>query len=317
MPDRTDNLACLAQTSSPVCSAANHWSWRRELFALALAVGTGIAAIALMVGAAFMMAALQIRLTPNPNAPLPLASLPPDPELELDAFVHGRAIYATVCITCHGPNGRGMPGLGRDLTRSTFVYENTDRALAAFIRTGRPADHQLNITKVAMPPMAGRSDMTEENLSQVVVFLRGLQDPRRIPASAADTPNPVVLAPPPPSDAERAKALAAAGGDAELAEFIASGSRLFVASCASCHGRDAKGMPGLGRDLTISTFVAERDDDAMLAFLLKGRDTSDPLNITKVAMPPKGGNPALNEDDLLDIIAFLRSVHFPTQGTKR
>jgi len=317
MPDRTNHLECPAQASSPARGAANLWSWRHEASALAIALGTGIAALALMIGAAFMMGALQIRLTPNPNAPLPLAALPPEPELDLEAFVHGRAIYAIVCITCHGPNGRGMPGLGRDLTRSTFVSENKDRALAAFIRAGRPADHPLNLTKVAMPPMAGRTDMTEENLAQVVVFLRGLQDPRRVPASAANTPNPVVLAPPPPSDEDRAKALAAAGGDAELAEFIASGSRLFVTSCASCHGRDAKGMPGLGRDLTTSTFVAERDDDQMLAFLLKGRDTSDPLNITKVAMPPKGGNPALNEDDLLDIIAFLRSVHGPTQGAAR
>ena len=47
------------------------------------------------------------------------------------------------------------------------------------------------------------------------------------------------------------------------------------------------------------------DDDA-LAFVKKGRSTSDPLNTTKVDMPPKGGNPALSDDDVLDIISYLR-----------
>lgn len=285
------------------------WNWPHELRALAAAVSAGIAAIGLMVGAAFMMAAVQTRLTPNPNAPLPIASLPPGPELDLDAFVHGRAIFATVCITCHGPDGRGIRGLGRDLTHSLFICEQRDTALSAFIAKGRLVSDPLNLTKVEMPPRGGRPDMTEENVAQVVTFLRGLQDPRRVPVAAATTPNPVVLVPPPPSKDDLAKALAAAGGDAELAEYIANGARLFAASCTSCHGRDAKGMPNLGKDLTISSFIAERSEDQMLEFLKKGRDPNDPLNTTKVAMPPRGGNPALNDDDLLDIVSFLRSIH--------
>ncbi len=31
-------------------------------------------------------------------------------------------------------------------------------------------------------------------------------------------------------------------------------------------------------------------------------------NTTKVDMPPKGGNPALKDDDLVNIAAFLRSL---------
>lgn len=301
----------MSGVTQPTVSARvpHHWSWSHELGALAIALVAGIAAIGLMIGAAFAMSAAQRRLTPNPNAPLPIASLPPEPELDLQAFVHGRAIFATVCSTCHGPDGRGMRGLGRDLTHSLFVCEQRDPALAAFIAKGRTASDPLNLTKVEMPPRGGRPDMTDENLSQVVAYLRGLQDPRRIPGAASTTPNPVVLVPPPPSKDDLAKALAAAGGDAELAEYIANGARLFAASCTSCHGRDGKGMPNLGKDLTVSTFLTQRNDDQMLEFLKKGRDPNDPLNTTKVAMPPKGGNPALNDDDLLDIVAFLRSIH--------
>ena len=34
----------------------------------------------------------------------------------------------------------------------------------------------------------------------------------------------------------------------------------------------------------------------------------DPANTTGVAMPPKGGNPALKEADLADIVAYLRTL---------
>jgi mono/diheme cytochrome c family protein len=87
------------------------------------------------------------------------------------------------------------------------------------------------------------------------------------------------------------------------------GKTVFEGTCISCHGPDAKGLPGLGKDLTTSKFVAEQTDDQMLAFVKKGRPASDPANTTKVDMPPKGGNPALTETDLVNVIAFVRSIH--------
>ncbi|MEP7356672.1 MAG: c-type cytochrome [Anaerolineales bacterium] len=89
----------------------------------------------------------------------------------------------------------------------------------------------------------------------------------------------------------------------------ANGQTLFLATCSACHGPDATGVVGLGKNLTTSTFVAERTDAEMLAFIQTGRPASDPLNTTGVAMPPLGGNPALTDANLMDIIAFLRSIH--------
>jgi disulfide bond formation protein DsbB len=92
-------------------------------------------------------------------------------------------------------------------------------------------------------------------------------------------------------------------GDAE------KGKQLFVASCSACHGPNGEGVQGLGKDMQHSEFVAGLSDEELLAFLKVGRDMSDPLNTTGVAMPPKGGNPALNDEQLTDIIAFMRSIH--------
>jgi disulfide bond formation protein DsbB len=65
----------------------------------------------------------------------------------------------------------------------------------------------------------------------------------------------------------------------------------------------------LGKDLRDSAFVMGLDDDELITFLAKGRPTSDPLNTTKVDMPPRGGNPALNEDRLFQVVAYLRWLH--------
>lgn len=88
-----------------------------------------------------------------------------------------------------------------------------------------------------------------------------------------------------------------------------NGKALFATTCAACHGPEGKGVQGLGKDMTTSTFIAGKSDEEMLAFVKIGRPISDPLNTTKVDMPPKGGNPALTDDQLKDIIAFIRTIH--------
>ena len=86
------------------------------------------------------------------------------------------------------------------------------------------------------------------------------------------------------------------------------GKQLFLQVCAACHGPDAKGLPNLGKDLTTSKFIQEKTDQELLAFVKVGRSPTDPLNTTGIAMPPKGGNPALTDQDILDIIAYLRTL---------
>ena len=93
------------------------------------------------------------------------------------------------------------------------------------------------------------------------------------------------------------------GGD------TASGQQLFVTNCGACHGPAAEGLPGLGKPLTTSEFVSGLSDEDLLTFIKAGRLPDDPLNTTGVAMPPKGGNPALTDEQLQDIIAYIRSIH--------
>ncbi|HZW11486.1 MAG TPA: cytochrome c [Phycisphaerales bacterium] len=96
--------------------------------------------------------------------------------------------------------------------------------------------------------------------------------------------------------------------DEEWAEYVANGTKLYGTTCVACHGVGGAGISGLGKALANSAFVQGQDDDTLLAFIQKGRDPSDPANTTGIGMPAKGGNPALSEDDILDVIAYLRTL---------
>lgn len=86
------------------------------------------------------------------------------------------------------------------------------------------------------------------------------------------------------------------------------GKDYYMQSCTACHGPDAKGIQGLGKDLNNNEFIKTRSDEELLKYVLEGRMPDHPLNTTGVAMPPKGGNPALTEAQIVDIIAYMRTL---------
>ena len=112
-------------------------------------------------------------------------------------------------------------------------------------------------------------------------------------------------------------ALAACGGGAAPAATstpagpvgdASKGAEKFAGTCITCHGPDATGVTGLGKDLTTSEFVKAKSDAELIAFVKVGRPASDPANTAGVDMPPKGGNPVLTDQDLADIVAYLRTL---------
>lgn len=229
-----------------------------------------------------------------------LIAAPAEGMVPVSDAVRGRDLFTSACIACHGPQGTGVEGLGKNLVQSDFVAGRTDEELWQFLVTGRP-----NARPMPMPPKGGRDDLTDDDLRHIVAFVRGLQDPRRMP----ELPAVVATA---PSEEQKTAALKAAGGDAELAEYIASGDKLFHSTCIACHGKAGVGVQGNGKALAKNSFVQSLDDDGLLAFIKQGRTPTDPKNTTGIQMPPKGGNPALSDDDILDIISYLRTL----QGDK-
>ncbi len=88
----------------------------------------------------------------------------------------------------------------------------------------------------------------------------------------------------------------------------AHGQQLAGESCSSCHGREFRGVKGLGPALTDNGFIQDHTDDELVDFIKEGRSKDDPDSETGLAMPPYGGNPRLTDDDLADIVTFLRTL---------
>jgi disulfide bond formation protein DsbB len=89
----------------------------------------------------------------------------------------------------------------------------------------------------------------------------------------------------------------------------AKGKGHFETTCIACHGPGGVGVEGLGKGLATSEWVkAQSDADLILFLAARGRPASDPLNTTGVDMPVKGGNPALKDQDLADIVAYMRQL---------
>ncbi len=86
-----------------------------------------------------------------------------------------------------------------------------------------------------------------------------------------------------------------------------AGEDIYKATCTACHGGDLAGIDGLGLPLAPSDFVSSQSEKDLAAFITQGRPTSDPDSTTGVDMPPKGGNPSLDDQDLLDVAAYLQA----------
>lgn len=92
------------------------------------------------------------------------------------------------------------------------------------------------------------------------------------------------------------------------AERVAAGKARFEKTCSTCHGKDATGMPKLGKNLHENQFIQSKTDDEMVKFIETGRPAWDPANTRGVDMPPRGGDPTLTESDIRNIVAFLRTL---------
>ena len=84
------------------------------------------------------------------------------------------------------------------------------------------------------------------------------------------------------------------------------GGTLYAANCASCHGANLEG--GIGAVLNpidkLPRVPNGLDPTFLIAIITNGRQpqSGDPKSI---AMPPKGGNPNLSDQDIKDLAAYI------------
>jgi mono/diheme cytochrome c family protein len=150
-----------------------HSEQRTKTLPLALALGAGLA-LAGLTGCGQNSSATPPAASddsaPQQTGPVEQTASPPAPSAE-----HGRQLFAATCAGCHGPQGQGIPHLGKDLQTSKFVAGLNDAQLADFITQGRAVNDPLNTTHVPMPPKGGNPALSTQDIADIVAYLRQLQ----------------------------------------------------------------------------------------------------------------------------------------------
>lgn len=89
---------------------------------------------------------------------------------------------------------------------------------------------------------------------------------------------------------------------AEVGASLENGRAAYEMSCAVCHGAGGKGdIPGVP-DFTKKGNSLSKSDQELFQNILNGYQSPGSF----MEMPPKGGNQDLSEQDIRDIILYLR-----------
>jgi mono/diheme cytochrome c family protein len=108
--------------------------------------------------------------------------LPPLPQgMTLDLIQQGDAIYSGKggCVTCHGPDGGGMPASGSGITAGLNFVPSEWEPIDSLIRVGVP--EPATRSPIAMPPRGAQSNLTDEESRQVAAYVWAISQVRGEP----------------------------------------------------------------------------------------------------------------------------------------
>ncbi|MEX1027610.1 MAG: cytochrome c [Candidatus Paceibacterota bacterium] len=88
----------------------------------------------------------------------------------------GQKLFATTCVTCHGPTGQGIPNLAPSLVGSEFIASVDDAAVADVIRRGRAVGDPNNKSGKVMPARGGNPFLAEDQIAHLTAYVRSIQD---------------------------------------------------------------------------------------------------------------------------------------------
>jgi mono/diheme cytochrome c family protein len=120
------------------------------------------------------------------------AKLNSDPKLMAKYFPRGVAIYGTVCKTCHGEDGNGITSLAPPLNKSEIVNGNKVTMISILLKglSGpvKIAGHLYKSPEISgeMPGFADNKDFTDDDLAQVMNFVRRSWQNKGDKVTAAD-----------------------------------------------------------------------------------------------------------------------------------
>ena len=210
----------------------------------------------------------------------------------------GKETFAKMCVSCHAPDGGGVPALGPNLTDDCFLHGASEAEIRAVVANGSPTNSMM----IGFEPQIG-----VESVQAVAQYVHGLigtnvEGGRECQEAGSDAGAKAgAVAAPEAAPAPEAAAPALEGD-------IDRGSKLFQGlirfenggpSCISCHTvrNDAVISGGsLGKDITEKVTVAS---GAMVGGFVQ----------SKPVMQKAFADSPLTEQEQADLAAFLADTY--------
>jgi len=187
-------------------------------------------------------------------------------ELSMEAQ-KGETLVKINCSPCHGLEGEGKIGIAPSIRNRDFLALASDQLIRTTIKKGR-----------AGTGMVPRADLSDEQISSIIAYLRAL--PIAIPTKMRADDN-----------------LTFSGN-------LAEGEKTYRNFCSQCHGAKGEGYAagGSGPGIGLASFLEVASDDFIFKTVKYGR----------VGTPMKSfigqeGVANLSEQDIHNVIAYLRS----------
>ena len=241
----------------------------------------------------------------------------------------GEAVFTAVCTSCHSAGVLGAPKIDDKAAWTPRVQQGLDVLV----------NHAVNGIR-SMPARGGDPTLSDEEITNAIVYMTGKAGhdlsaqvkkadgaapaaaaapaeqaaaPAAAPAEqaaapaaaapAAAAPAEQAAAPAAAAPAEQAAAPAAAAPAEQAAAPAAAapaagvdGEKVYKSVCFACHDSGVAGSPKLGDKAAWGPRIAT-GKDALHNSALHGKN----------AMPAKGGNPALSDDEVKAAVDFMMS----------
>ena len=219
----------------------------------------------------------------------------------------GEAVFTAVCTSCHSAGVLGAPKIDDKAAWTPRVQQGLDGLVKNAVNGIR-----------SMPARGGDPTLSDEEITNAIVYMTGkaghdlsaqvkkadgAAPAEQAAAPAAAAPAEQAAAPAAAAPAEQAAAPAAAAPAEQAAAPAAAapaagvdGEKVYKSVCFACHDSGVAGSPKLGDKAAWGPRLAT-GKDALHNSALHGKN----------AMPAKGGNPALSDDEVKAAVDFMMS----------
>ncbi len=225
--------------------------------------------------------------------------------LDFNLYMQGKYVYERNCIVCHGPRGDGNGELSptlkpkpRSFREGMFKFRSTPYGML-------PTDEDLRRTitgGLSGTAMGVFAHLQAEEVWAVIAYVKSFSRRWR----KAENYAPAVKLAAPPEWFKRA---------AEVQRHVREGQRVFVMSCAACHGEKADGKGAAAISLKDIWGAPAAPSDLRQAHLRCGDSAADLFRVLATGLngtPMVSFEATLSEAQRWDIIAYLLSIRLPS-----